>query len=87
VEKQKELGEGNDEFGLTKYIFVHTSKRYLTCRNVLIHEASGFTSLPKEGVLRICIALKSPSLSGGIETVNLGSNDNQANHYATEDDW
>jgi hypothetical protein len=39
-------------------IFVHTSKRCLTCRKTLRRVANGFTSPPKEGVLRIIIALR-----------------------------
>jgi hypothetical protein len=33
-----------------------------TCRKILRHGTSGFTSHPKEGVLRIFIALENPSL-------------------------
>jgi hypothetical protein len=36
-------------------------KRSLTCRKMLWHVTSGFTSHPKEGVLRIFIALQNPS--------------------------
>jgi hypothetical protein len=36
--------------------------------------ADGFTSPPKEGVLRILIALKNPPPSAEFESVNLGSN-------------
>jgi hypothetical protein len=36
-------------------------KEFLTCRKILGHGTSGFTSHPKEGVLRIFIALKNPS--------------------------
>jgi hypothetical protein len=36
-------------------------KRSFTCRKILRHWTSGFTSHPKEGVLRIFIALKNPS--------------------------
>jgi hypothetical protein len=36
-------------------------KRYLTCRKILRHGTSGFTSHPKEDVLRIFLALKNPS--------------------------
>jgi hypothetical protein len=39
-------------------IFVHTSKGFLTYRVILRRGAEGFTSPPKEGVLRICIAIK-----------------------------
>jgi hypothetical protein len=35
-------------------------KRSLTCHEILQHGASGFTSHPKEGVLRIFITLKNP---------------------------
>jgi hypothetical protein len=38
-------------------IFVHTSKAFLTRRKIL-HGADGFTSIPKEGVMLIFIALK-----------------------------
>jgi hypothetical protein len=34
---------------------------YFTCRKILRHRTSGFTSHPKEGVLRIFIALKNSS--------------------------
>jgi hypothetical protein len=44
-------------------IFAHTSKGSLTCRKIFIHGADGFTSPPKEGVLRNFISLKNPSLS------------------------
>jgi hypothetical protein len=47
---------------------------FLTCHKILRHGAGGFTSRPKEVVLRIFIAFKSPSLSAGLESVNLVSN-------------
>jgi hypothetical protein len=72
-------GEGNDEFGFTKYL-IHTSKGYLACRKILVHWADGFISLPKEGVLRICIALERPVPSAGFEPANLGPNIKNANH-------
>ena len=37
------------------------------------HGINGFTSLPKEGVLRIFFALKNPMASAGFEPVNLGT--------------
>jgi hypothetical protein len=40
-------------------------KGSLTCRKILGHGTSDFTSHPKEGVLRIFIALKNPSPSNG----------------------
>jgi hypothetical protein len=39
-------------------VFVHTWKGFLTCRKILRHGANGFTSTPKEGVLRIIWPLK-----------------------------
>jgi hypothetical protein len=43
----------------TKYLF-HTQSS-LTCHKMLRHGTDGFTSPPKEGVMQIFIALKSPS--------------------------
>jgi hypothetical protein len=50
----------------------------------LRHGTDGFTSPPKEVVLRIFIALKNPSSSAGFEAANLGSSGKHANHYTTE---
>jgi hypothetical protein len=50
----------------------------LTCRKILGHGTDGFTSHPKEVVLRIFIATKTPSSSAGFETANLGSNGKHA---------
>jgi hypothetical protein len=61
-------------------IFVHTSKDSLICLKIL-HEVDSFTYSPKEGVLRIFIALKSPSSSAAFEPAHLGSSDKHANHY------
>jgi hypothetical protein len=58
----------------------------LTCSKISRHGANGFTSPPKEGVLRIFIALKNPSPSAGFEPTDLGANGKHANHYTTEDD-
>jgi hypothetical protein len=44
-----------------------------TCRKMLRHGASGFTSHPKEGVLRIFITLKIHRLGGGLNPRPLGS--------------
>jgi hypothetical protein len=44
--------------------FIYSSlwdfKKSLTCLKILRHGTSGFISRPKEGVLRIIIALKNP---------------------------
>jgi hypothetical protein len=53
---------------------------------MLRHGAGGFTSPPKEVMLRIFIALKSPSLSTKSEHTNLGSNGKYDKHYTTEND-
>jgi hypothetical protein len=39
----------------------------------LRHETDGFTSPPKEGVLRIFFALKNPTASAEFEPANLGT--------------
>jgi hypothetical protein len=61
VAKQEELMKEIMHFALQSYL-LHTSKSCLTCRKIQ-HNASGFTSPPKEGMLRIFIALKIPSPS------------------------
>jgi hypothetical protein len=48
-------------------------KRSLTCRKILRQGTSGFTSHPKEGVLRIFIVLKNPSPWPGSKPWPLGS--------------
>jgi hypothetical protein len=62
--KEEETGE-DYEFCLTKYLF-HTSKYSLTCRKIW-HDADGFSSHPKEAVLRISIAFKNQSSSATFE--------------------
>jgi hypothetical protein len=61
----------------------HISKGYLTRYKLLYHGADGFTSPPKEGVLRIFVAVKNQSPSDGFEPVNIGPNIKHANHYTT----
>jgi hypothetical protein len=58
-------------------IFIHARKVLLHAVN-LRHGTDGFTSPPKEVVLRIFITLKNPSV--GIEPANLGSSGEHANH-------
>jgi hypothetical protein len=48
------------------YQYLKYLKGFLTCRKVLRHRTSGFTSRPKEGVLRIFIVLKNPSPRRGL---------------------
>jgi hypothetical protein len=52
--------------------FIHAGKVLLHAVN-LRHGTDGFTSPPKEVVLRIFNTLKIPSTSAGIEPANLGS--------------
>jgi hypothetical protein len=58
----------------------HTSKGYLTRYKFLYHGADGFTSPPKEGVLRIFVAVKNQLPSDGFEPVNIGPHVKHANH-------
>jgi hypothetical protein len=46
--------------------------RFLACRRILRHGASGFTSHPKKGVLRIFIALKNLSSRSDLKPRPLG---------------
>jgi hypothetical protein len=61
----------------------NTSKDLLTCSKILRHGTSGFTSHPKEGVLRIFIALKK-SIASDFDPATLGSSGKHINHYTTE---
>jgi hypothetical protein len=54
----RRMDEGNEDL---VYPSLSDFKRYLTCRKILRHGTSGFTSHPKEGVLLTFIALKNPS--------------------------
>jgi hypothetical protein len=66
---------------------INTLNGYLICHKILSHGASGFTFPPKEGVLRIFVALKNPLPSVGFQPANIGSRGKHANHHTTEDDW
>jgi hypothetical protein len=59
-------------------------KGSLTCRKILRHGTSGFTSHPKEGVLRIFIAIKKSIASTGFEPASFRSSGMHTNHYTTE---
>jgi hypothetical protein len=58
---------------------IHARRVLLHAVN-LRHGIDGFTSPPKEVVLRIFITLKNPPTSVGIEPANLGSSGEHANH-------
>jgi hypothetical protein len=59
-----DLGEKWRQFGL-RYIFIHARKVLLHAVN-LRHGTDGFTSPPKEVVLRIFITLKNPRTLGPV---------------------
>jgi hypothetical protein len=46
----------------------------------LRHGTDGFTSAPKEGMLRIFVARKNPTASAGFEPANLSTRGQHANH-------
>ena len=56
----------------------HATSRDLLHAVNLRHGASGFTSLPKEGVVRMFFALKNPTASAGFETAILGAKSQHA---------
>jgi hypothetical protein len=58
-------------------------KGSLTCRKILRHGTSGFTSHPKEGVLRTFIALKKSIALVGFEPAIFGSCGKHTNHFTT----
>jgi hypothetical protein len=61
---------------------------FLTCRKILRHGIWGFTSHPKEVVLRIFIALKNPSPRPGFNPRPLGPVASTLYHEATKvRDW
>jgi hypothetical protein len=62
-------GRRSDTFA---YQYLQCLNRPLTCRKILRHGTSGFTSHPKEGVLRIFIALKNLSPRPGLNPRPLG---------------
>ena len=66
-----------DEFCLKMPDFHVTFRDLLHAVN-LRHGKNGFTSFPKEGVLRIFFALKNPTVSAGFEPSNLGTNGQHA---------
>ena len=57
---------------LPKFRLPRTFRDLLHAAN-LRHGTDGFTSPPKEGVLRIFFALKNPTASAGFELANLGT--------------
>jgi hypothetical protein len=76
--QQAWVRNGGFEFSL-RNISIHARKVLLHAVN-LRHGTEGFTSPPKEVVLRIFITLKNPSTPVGIEPANLGSSSEHANH-------
>jgi hypothetical protein len=62
----------------------HATQGSFTCRKILRHGTSCFTSHPKEGVLRIFIAIKKFIALVAFEPASFGSSGKHTNHYATE---
>jgi len=67
----------SDKFSL-EYPLPRNSRDLLHAAN-LRHGTDGFTSPPKEGVLRILSPLKNPTASAGFEPANLGAKGQHAN--------
>jgi hypothetical protein len=66
---------------------INLANKYpFSCRKILRHGTEGFSSPPKEGVLLIFVAVKSPTSSAGFEPENLGSKGKHPNHKITEAD-
>jgi hypothetical protein len=76
------IDEGNENL---VYLSAWDFKRSLTCCKILQNGTSGFTSHPKEGVLRIFIALKNPSPWPGSSLRPLGPVAKHTNHYTTKE--
>jgi hypothetical protein len=68
-EESRKNGRMSENFA---YQYLKSLKGSLTCRKILRHGTSGFTSHPKEGVLQIFIALKNPSPRPGLNPRPLG---------------
>jgi hypothetical protein len=62
-EASRRNGRKSDNFS---YQYLKYLKGSLTCRKILRHGTSGFTSHPKEGVLRIFIAVINPWPRSGL---------------------
>jgi hypothetical protein len=72
-QRQLEQVGGMDEgVRILPILYLRYLKGSLTCRKILRHRTSGFTSHLKEGVLRIFIALKNPSPRLGLNPRPLG---------------
>jgi hypothetical protein len=61
------VGGMDEEVRIFAYLHLRYVNGFLTRRKILRHGASSFTFHPKEGVLRIFIALKSPSPQPGLK--------------------
>jgi hypothetical protein len=71
VARKEDLVEGNDKFGLTKYLCSYFEVIFI-CRTILRHGADGFTSPLTPGVLRIYIAHENPSTRPVLNPRTLG---------------
>jgi hypothetical protein len=85
VAKQGKLCEERPLIFLAKYL-CHTPQGYLTYLKILRDGDYGFISPPKKVVLRIFIALRSPSSSAWFEPANIGPSDKHGSHETAEND-
>jgi hypothetical protein len=74
-------GRRNENFA---YQYLRYLKGSLTFHKIVRHGTYGFTSHPKEGVLRIYIPIKNPLPRWGFESATLGCSSTDTNHYTTE---
>jgi hypothetical protein len=83
--QQRHMGQvgGMDE-GVRITWSVKYLKRTVTCRKILRHGTSGFTSDQKEAVQWILIAFKNSLPLPGSNPGPLGSSGKHTNHYTTE---
>jgi hypothetical protein len=83
VSTRREIGrEMAAEFCLS--VSLSHLKGSLTCPNSVRHVADGFTSLPKEVVLRIFITFKNPLLSTEFEPAKIRSNGTHDTRHTTK---
>jgi hypothetical protein len=68
---EEDRGKGMINFALRSFCS-YLQVIFFACCNILRHGASGFTSSPKEGVLRIFIALKNPLTLPGLNPRTVG---------------
>jgi hypothetical protein len=66
-------------------VFLSYLLDYLTCHKISRDGTDGFTSPPKDVVLRIFTAIKIPLSVAGSRPANLGPNDKHNKQWTSED--